>query len=138
MQAEAAQRGWIQGDAQAMYNSAVEESFIWLGVTDAVATADDYLASGNSIVDWDAATDKTKLIVMQKYLALVGVNNFEAWVDYRRLGVPDVPLSLSPSRGNNKIPLRLKYPQDEYNYNAANVAAENNPDPQSSGIFWDK
>ena len=138
MQAEAAQRGWIQGDAQAMYDAAVEESFVWLGVTDAVATADDYLASGNSIVDWDAATDKIKLIVMQKYLALVGVNNFEAWVDYRRLGVPNVPLSLSPSRGNNKIPLRLKYPQDEYNYNAANVAAENNPDPQSSGIFWDK
>lgn len=142
LQAEAAQRGWLlTGDPNAMYDDAVTESFIWLGVNNAVATATDYLNSGEAVVDWAGAitpTDKINLIVMQKYLALVGVNNFEAWVDYRRLGIPNVPLSLSPSRGTNKIPLRLKYPQDEYNYNAANVAAEGNIDPQTDAIFWDK
>ncbi len=138
MQTEAIQRGWLSGDAQTMYDAAVEESFKWLGVTNAVSTADNYLGSGEAIVDWPGASNKINLIITQKYLAMVGVNNFEAWADYRRLGVPDVPLSLSPSRGTNHIPLRLKYPQDEYNYNNANVAAEGDPDPQTSGIFWDK
>ena len=76
---------------------------------------------------------------MQKYMALIGINNFEAYVDYRRLGVPtDLPLSLSDNKGSNVIPFRLHYPQAEYNYNAANVAAEGNINPQTSKIFWAK
>lgn len=137
LQAEAKQRGWLVGDAKAAYEAAVRESFIWLGVTNAVATANTYLASGNAIVNWDAAANKINLIVMQKYLALVGINNFEAWVDYRRVGVPAVPKSLAPSVGPN-IPLRLRYPQSEYNYNAAVVGAEGNPNPFTSPVFWDK
>ncbi|RYZ21627.1 MAG: hypothetical protein EOP49_46940 [Sphingobacteriales bacterium] len=73
----------------------------------------------------------------QKYLGLLGINNLEAWVDYRRLGVPNVPQSLAPGVGPN-IPVRLRYPQSEYNYNAKNVAMENNPSPFTSPIFWDK
>ena len=138
LQAEAIQRNWLSGDAKTAYENAVKESFIWLGVTDAVATAEDYLSSGKAIVDWTKASNKIDLIVTQKYLALTGINNFEAWVDYRRLGIPNVPLSLSPSRGSNKIPLRLLYPQNEYNYNPANVKKEGTIDAQTSKIFWDK
>ncbi|WP_432712985.1 SusD/RagB family nutrient-binding outer membrane lipoprotein [Pedobacter sp.] len=140
LQAEAAQRGWLTGvAAQTAYENAVRESFIWLGVTNATATANAYIASANPLVNWAAATDKTRLIAMQRYLALPGINNFEAYVDYRRLGVPaDLPLSLNPSRGTNVIPLRLQYPQNEYNYNSAVVAAEGAINPQTSTIFWDK
>lgn len=137
LQAEAIQRGWLTGDAKAAYEAAVLESFVWLGVENAEDEAAAYLESGDPIVDWDSAADKIKLIVMQKYLALVGINNFEAWVDYRRLGVPAVPKSLAPSVASN-IPLRLRYPQNEYNYNAATVAKEGNPDPLTSPVFWDK
>jgi hypothetical protein len=140
LQAEAIQRGWLQGNAQTAYRNAVTESFIFLGVPNAVDRANDYLNSGLPIVDWSQATtadEKIKLIVTQKWIALTGINNLEAWTDYRRLGVPNVPLSLYTGR-LAKIPLRLRYPQNEYNYNAENVAKENNPDPQSSGIFWDK
>jgi hypothetical protein len=137
LQAEAMQRGWIAGDAKTTFENAVRESFLWLGVPDAIATADTYLTSGNAIVDWDTNPDKIKLIITQKYLGLVGINNFEAWTDYRRTGFPNVPKSISPTVGSN-IPLRYRYPQDEYNYNPANVAAENNPDPFTVGIFWDK
>ncbi len=138
MQAEAKQRGYISGDAKAAFENAVRESFIWLGVTNAVATANTYLGSGNAIVDWTSNTDKIKLIITQKHLALVGIANFEAWADYRRTGFPStLPLSLAPNRGPN-IPLRFRYPQSEYNYNSTNVAAENNPDPFTSGIFWDR
>jgi hypothetical protein len=139
LQAEAIQRGWIAGDPQTAYNAAVTESFKWLGVTDAETTAAAYLGQASPIVSWNLATDKISLIVTQKYLALPGINNFEAWVDYRRLGVPaDVPISLSPSRSGRVIPKRLLYPANEYSYNAANVAAEGTINPQTSTIFWDK
>ncbi|MFC0606418.1 SusD/RagB family nutrient-binding outer membrane lipoprotein, partial [Rufibacter quisquiliarum] len=139
LQAEAIQRGWLPGDAKAAYENAVRESFTWLGVSNATATANTYL--GENIANWDAPinANKINLIVMQKYLALVGINNFEAWVDYRRVGVPtDLPLSLAPGRGTNGIPTRLLYPQSEYNYNSANVASQGSINSQTSKVFWDK
>ena len=77
LQAEAIQRGWLAGTAEDAYNAAVTESFVWLGLTAADATA--YLNSGNAVVDWTLATTpdaKIKLIVMQKYLALGGSQQF--------------------------------------------------------------
>ena len=139
LQAEATQRGWLSGSAEAVYNAAVTESFTYLGVTNATATATTYLTSARPIVDWATATDKVNLIVMQKYLALTGINNFEAYVDYRRLGVPtDLPLSLAPGRSGRVIPKRLMYPTSEYQYNAAAVGAEGTINPQTSTVFWDK
>jgi hypothetical protein len=139
LQAEAIERGWLPGNAETAYKNAVKESFLWLGITAVVpAAADNYLNQGTPFIDYTQASNKINLIVMQKYMALVGINNFEAWVDYRRLGVPtDLPLSLSPDRGTNVIPLRLQYPQNEYNYNAVNVGAEGVINPQTSKIFWD-
>jgi hypothetical protein len=139
LQAEAMQRGWIGGTAQATFESAITESYTWLGVPNAAAAAQAYIASGNPLSNYAAASNKIQLIAMQKYLSLNGINNFEAYVDYRRVGVPvDLPLSLAPSRAGNGIPLRLPYPQAEYNYNAANVAAEGTINTQTSAIFWDK
>ena len=141
LQAEAIQRGWLAGNAKTAFENAVRESFVWLNVggsaAAAEAAADDYLTSGSSSVNYDGAADKVKFIVTQKYLSLVGINNFEAWADYRRVGVPNVPKSLAPSVGPN-IPLRLRYPQSEYNLNAANVGKENNPNVFTTGVFWDK
>ena len=127
----------MPGTAQTSYRAAVSESFAWLGVTNASTVATTYL-NNQSIASWSGATNKIQLIVFQKYLALAGVNNFEAWVDYRRLGVPaDVPISLNTGRNGRLIPLRLIYPQNEYSYNAVNVNAEGIIDPQTSRIFWD-
>jgi hypothetical protein len=137
LQAEAAVRGWLPDDAQAAYKAAVTESFVWLGLDTTAAAA--YLGQPFSIVTWPSAqADQIKTVVMQKYLALIGINNFEAWVDYRRVGVPaDLPLSLHPSRGSNVIPLRYIYPQSEYSYNAAVVKAQGTINPQTDHIFWD-
>jgi hypothetical protein len=143
LQAEAAQRGWITADPALLYKSAVEQSFVYLNATanglSAVATADAYLAGPNATANYAAATDKVKFLVMAKYLALIGLNNFEAYVDYRRLGVPtDLPLSLNPNRLTNVIPLRLQYPKAEYDVNTAAVNAQGTINPQTSTIFWDK
>lgn len=140
LQAEAAQRGWLPLSPQAVYESAVKASFTWLGSDPANATA---ILGAGGYANYAAAPNKIKLIAEQKYLALTGINNFEAYVDYRRLDgaeaiLTDMPLSLSPSRGANQVPLRILYPQSEYNYNAANVAAEGTINAQTSRIFWDK
>ncbi|WP_127124395.1 SusD/RagB family nutrient-binding outer membrane lipoprotein [Pseudoflavitalea rhizosphaerae] len=144
LQAEAIQRGWLTGNAEEAYRKAVTESFIWLNAggneAAAITAANEYLASGNSIVDWSQATtdqEKIELIIQQKYLAMIGLNNFEPWVDYRRVGVPDVPRSVMSGAGPH-IPLRLLYPQREYSFNAENVEKEGNIDPFTSAIFWDK
>lgn len=137
LQAEAAQRGWLTDDAETVYKEAVTESFLWLEVADAINKADTYL-NNEAIADWAAAGNKLALIINQKHLALCGINNIEAWTDYRRTGFPnDVPLSLNSGRGSRKIPLRLLYPQNEYSFNSANVNAQGVIDPQTSKIFWD-
>lgn len=136
LQAEAVQRGWLTGDAKTYYENAVKESFIYLGVTDATSEANTLLASNSA--NWSISGNKLELIINQKYLALPGINNFEAYVDYRRLGYPtDVPLSINAAVGTRKIPLRLMYPQYEYSYNANNVREQGDINPQASRIFWD-
>ncbi len=137
MQAEAVQRGYMNGNAKQLFENAVSESFNKLNVLNAASEAASYIASGNSFVNWDAATDKIQLIITQKYFSTVGMLPFEAWTDYRRTGFPsNVPLTRAANAGPN-IPVRFRYPQNEYNYNPTNVAAEGDLSPFSSKIFWD-
>jgi hypothetical protein len=135
LQAEAMQRGWIPGVALTTYQAAITESFRYLGApaTDAAT----YLARPNVAITFGG--DPIKQIAYQKYLSLIGLDNFEAYVDYRRLGVPtDLPLSLSTSRNGFNVPLRLLYPQSEYNNNSANVTGQGTINAQTSTIFWDR
>lgn len=150
LQAEAAGRGWIAGDATVLTTTAITESFTYLGVNkDATgaaitpaAAATAYIANRNVATNVTAAAigdAKAKVIVFEKYLSLFGLDFLEAYTDYRRLGVPtDLPLSLNGARVTNVIPLRLQYPQAEFNYNPANVNAQGVINPQTSAIFWDR
>lgn len=139
LQAEAIQRGALTGDAKAMYEAAVADSFDWLGVTNAAATADSYTHSASkTFANWDDNTDKLTLILTQKYIAMFAINGLETWTDYRRTGIPNVPLSIIGSRGTNVIPKRLIYPQEEYQYNQVNATKEGTINPQTATIFWDK
>jgi len=139
LQAEAIQRGALSGDAKTMYENAVKESFTWLHITDAATVASNYLnAPIKTFAVWDANTDKLALILTQKYIAMFGINGLETWTDYRRTGMPNVPLSIYKSRGSNIIPKRLIYPQEEYQYNSANATAEGTINPQTAKIFWNK
>ena len=69
---------------------------------------------------------------------MFGINSVESWTDYRRTGVPNIPLSISPDRGTNVIPKRLIYPTEEYQYNKENALAQGDINPQTDKIFWDK
>ena len=148
MQAEAIQRGWLPGTPETAYLDAVKESFRWLNVGGnslQPQLSDDVFntwyqaetAGGNVNVSWSAAPDKYKLLMFQKYMALNGINSFESYCDYRRNGAyPDVPLSYSPNRIKDKMPVRSPYPFTEYASNAAHVNAQGPIDIFTSKIWW--
>jgi hypothetical protein len=149
LQAEAAQRGLTGGNAKALYASAVTQSFISLDLTSAdaatymtshpVANWDDAANTGSSIsAEGTSYDNKLVLIIKQKWAALNGFNDIEAWCDYRRLGLPaDIPISTNPAATTRKIPVRMPYPQSEYNYNPENVGAEGIINQFTSKVFWD-
>jgi hypothetical protein len=141
LQAEAAARGWIAGDAKAMYRAAVRESFVTLGVPDAENAYVAYLDGLNAKVAWpDAGTvdQKVAVVIWQKYIALCGIQPNETWTDVRRLDIVAPALSIAPERGTNPIPVRLLYPQSEYNFNAASVKEQGTVSQFTTKIFWDK
>lgn len=135
LQAEAAQRGYITGDAAALYEAAVTANFVYLGLTtDQAAT---YLAT-EAVANWGTNTDKIALIIKQKWAAMNGSNAIEPWLDYRRLELPaDMPISTASGVTTAKIPVRVLYPQNEYNFNPLNVAAEGTISQFTSRLFWD-
>lgn len=143
IQAEAAQRGFITGDAQAFYESAVTRSFVYCGLSSAAAGA--YLSQATNKANFTAATDKIELIITQKWVALNGTSPVEIWTDYRRTGFPStmisstgIHFSVDPARAKDYPPVRLLYPQDEINVNSDNVLAVGTIDPWTSKIFWQK
>jgi len=162
LQAEAAQRGWIDGDPQTLYESAITQNFVYLykdynpwplffEETDPVGDAWYLYADYGVLVEtvlpeyqiWDEATDKLKLILTQKWASLNGINWVEAWTDYRRTGFPTsdvLGITHGPNPLQPKIPIRYLYPQSELNTNAKNVPQTGSQagDQFSAAIFWDQ
>jgi hypothetical protein len=137
IQAEAAQRGLIAGDVQALYESAVKQSFARCGVSSAAAGV--FLSQNTDKANFTVAIDKLQLILLQKWVALNGVAPVEVWTDYRRTGIPTfIHFSQDPARSKDYPPVRLLYPQDEINVNNDNVMAVGPIDPWTSKIFWQK
>lgn len=134
LQAEAIQRGWWPGDAQAVYESAVTENFAWLGVSGAAT----YLTN---VASWADNTNKLKLIGYQKYIALCGIDPQESYSDLRRIGA-GTSLALDGNTGflsHNAVraphlPYIMPYPQSEITANVAHVPAK--ADIFSIKLFW--
>lgn len=148
LQAEAVYRGWLPGDPETFYKVAVNESFRWLNVggnkadpgqTDFLFQQwyNDSSSQLNTGINWKSASDKYKLLMRQKYIALNGIDPYETWTDYRRNGYPqDIPVSADPARKGNTIPIRLVYTTDEYVTNPDNVKAQGTIDMFTGKIWW--
>lgn len=123
--AEAVARGWFPGTAATAYQNAVTESFLWLGVPDAVNAANAYMAANTNADFANAgatAGSQAKFIAYQKYLATTMIDPVEAYSDIRRLDMlSDDPSYISLSASHNSLPLRLVYPQSELTTNFSNV-----------------
>ena len=142
------------GDAEAHYKAAVEASFNTLGVSGAESVLAAY--------PWNAANYK-QVIGIQKWVALSGVNNFEAWCELRRLKYPafgtvsgsDIydnatDASFAPDRyvpgtlytpilcnaelGKNTVLQRFPYPEASTSRNTNAPAVKLDNEP----VFWAK
>jgi hypothetical protein len=140
LQAEAAQRGLISGNAKTFYEAAVTQSIIYEGgTTGTAANAAIYLAqAGKPLVTFDAAPNKIQTILTQKWCALNGLSPAPVWADIRRSGYPDfIHWTADPLTKNVTPPVRLLYPQTEISTNNDNLLLQGTIDLFTSKIFWD-
>jgi len=158
LQAEAALKGLIAGNAKTLFQSGIQASFKYLySLPDKSVSAsyltdfNNYLSSNasNPLVNFDLATtpaQQLEAIITQKYIALNMVNSQEGWNEYRRTGYPKISGTsatstfasiASQSTRPDRLPSRILYPASEVQYNAANVPAAST-DSFNSTIFWAK
>lgn len=132
LQAEAVQRGFMTGDAKALYEDAITASFTYLGL--GAGDASFYFTQPGMVnVNWDDSPNKIQAIITQKWVALNGTNGHESWVEYNRTGYPSgLPLPLNNTNADR--PVRLAYPQSELTNNSANVPTQ--PNVFTQKIFW--
>lgn len=133
LQAEAIQRNYITGNAQAMFEAGIAASFDLLGIP---GDAPAYIASTLNVnrLGWNSS-NKIEAIMTQKWIALSGFNAIESFIDYNRTGFPIVPLSIIAEKDDK--PVRFLYPASEFSTNSANVPAQSTTDAFTDRIFWD-
>ncbi|MDQ6756967.1 MAG: SusD/RagB family nutrient-binding outer membrane lipoprotein [Bacteroidota bacterium] len=138
LQAEAVLRGWITSaeTAQTLYEKGVAASFTYLGLTQAQAQTY-YNQAGNKLTTWAVTTtfqERLTLIITQKWASEAWINELESYNDYRRLRIPNVPLSTS-NLSTGILPNRLIYPSREYDVNGPNVLAQGTITPGTK-VWW--
>ena len=137
LQAEAAERGFITGSAQALFDQAILASCAMLGVDNTTATT--YVAEVNTVdgKGYAASTDKIEAIMFQKSIALCSINGLESWIEYTRTGyINNVPMPLGATSPTGAKPLRLMYPTSELASNSANVPAVSVNQSFTTAPFW--
>jgi hypothetical protein len=113
--AEAAQKGFISGDAAEYYNTALEMSMAYWGVSGAEATV--YKAAHPySAANW------REVIGREKWVALY-MQGLQAWAEWRRLDAPNLPFPAAADPSVSAIPVRAPYPAGEEGTNTASLAA---------------
>jgi len=139
LQSEAALDGYITGNAGALYQNGVEESFRLLQVTSPYTSADTYITqqASNPYVGFAGSSNQLQTIITQAWVAYSGFDPLAAWNNWRRLGIPtSLPVSQFDGSVATHIPYRLLYPTSEYSYNTVNVNAEGTINNMTSTIFW--
>lgn len=115
LRAEAAERGWISGNAGALYEEAVTAAMSLVGVRQ--SEIDAYLAQ--PAVQYQGGQAGLCQLWLQKWISLFG-NGPEAYAEWRRTGIPE--LQSGPDAINDGlIPVRLPYPDREKSLNRAAV-----------------
>lgn len=113
LQAEAVARGFLTGNAQALYQEGITASFTSYEIEPGT-----YIT--NVMAQWPAGeANQVKAIITQKYFAMCGNQGFEAWTEWRRTGYPDFFVRSEASvLGNGLFPQRMLYPNTEITRNS--------------------
>ncbi len=143
LMAEAAQRGWITGDAAAFYNAGVKAHMDQMALYDVsaaipVASQDGYLAAN----PFNPA--KALEQINTQYWIVSFLDGAEAWANFRRSGYPALtpnPYPAADPEVKGSFIRRLIYPAKEKSVNTANYNAaveRMGADNLATRIFWDK
>ena len=138
--AEAINRGWIGGDAEAWYKNGTTAMFAFYGIKDGDNAVILHKADGSGGITYNVPfsfvdyfnqplvkykgnnPDGLAQILTEKYLAYARNSGLQAYYQWRRTGVP--AFSAGPGTGNGgKIPLRYQYPSNEITANGTNLKA---------------
>lgn len=127
--AEAAYRGWINGNAETFYNDGIRSSCKFYGIAD--GTINTFLAGPVKYDDSEAL----RQINTQRWVAYFMNSGYDALWNHRRTRMPGFDASGgntnkgypefeigSANRNDGQLPYRFMYPLDEINYNFENVA----------------
>lgn len=134
IQAEAAVRGWINADAEALYKQGITASFAQY----ALETQADTYCEQPAIKLSGSTEEKITKIAMQRWLGNFMQDGVEAWSDWRRLNVPN--LKPGPGASITHIPYRRYYYPDDYVTNQANYDAAisaQGADNFDTRVWWD-
>jgi len=124
--AEAIVRGWISGNADAAYESAIRSGFKFYenyakGIGSFVAEDKAAAYLEQPLVKLSAASSpeaRLERIMMQKYLRSFHQSGLSSYIDHLRTGYPEFRKGAGV-----KTAYRWMYPQAEYNTNGENVSA---------------
>lgn len=136
--AEAAERGWVTGNASTFYSAGVTAAIMQLNQTGAALTDAD-------AATYLAANPYTNGIqqINEQYWIVTFMDEYEAWANWRRSSYPLLtPVNYFNNITNGTIPRRFTYPAGEVTTNAAGysdaVSRLTNGDKMTSRVWWDK
>ena len=129
LQAEAAARGWLTGDARTLYEQGITASFASYDVAPGT-----YIATAVAAFPATGLEAQLKAIITQKYFAMNGNQGFESWTEWRRTGYPDFYVQSAESTLQpGQYPARFLYPNTELtrnpNFPGAKVVTDK--------VWWD-
>lgn len=134
LRAEAAERGWVAGNPDQLYEAAIRAAMSELDIS--ASDIDEYLEQPQ--VQYRGGEAGLRQIWLQKWVSLFG-NGPEAYAEWRRTGVPE--LQPGPDAINDGlIPVRLPYPDRERSLNREAVEAamaRQGGATLNSPVWWD-
>ncbi|CAA9289463.1 MAG: Cell surface glycan-binding lipoprotein, utilization system for glycans and polysaccharides (PUL), SusD family [uncultured Adhaeribacter sp.] len=144
LMAEAVVRGWIPGDAAAMYAEAIRAHMNQLASYGAITTVpaaaiDAYIQAH----PFDSARALEQ--INTEYWVASFLNPYEAFANFRRSGYPGrniLPPNPFPGKGiTGEFIRRLVYPDTEYSVNLGNIqeaVSRQGADKLDTPVWWDK
>jgi hypothetical protein len=134
IRAEAAERGWVAGDAAALFKAGITASMEQWGVDSVDIAA--YLKRPENV--YVPGATGLQQIALQKWIALFNVET-QAFAEWRRLGYP--VLTPGPQAAYTTVPRRMPYPPIESSLNGANLeeaTARQGGVAITNRTWWDK
>lgn len=116
--AEAAVRGWIDGDAETFYKNGIKASMQFYGYDADAPVVTDYL--NNTDVQLQTG-DQIRSIMIQKHIALFMNTGWQMFYEQRRTGFPEFNTDGGGTLNSGRIPKRFMYPTSETVNNPENL-----------------